>query len=79
MGKFMMIDNLFPVSFDQDIDELYRLYFELLGDKLIGVFFKNQDLFLSDWFIGDIILKIKGSQVEFYFCDSNKECSRINV
>ncbi len=73
-GKIKLIEELFPINFDKDtIDMLYARMYSKVGDKLLGVFFNNSEPFLSDWFIEDIIIKIKYPQPEFYFYDADEK------
>ncbi len=67
IGHFRIVENLIPINFNESaIDEVYSKAYRRLGDKLLGVFFNNRETFSSDWFIENIILKIKSSQPEFY-------------
>lgn len=67
IGKYVIIEHLFPVNFaEENIDKVYLEVFNKMGDKLIGPFFKNEVFLNSEWFIGDIIIKIKGKKSEFY-------------
>jgi hypothetical protein len=59
IGKHVVVENLFAVDFDdKNIDKVYVELLDKIGDKLIGVFFKKDNFFKSDWFIGDLIIKI---------------------
>jgi hypothetical protein len=70
MGKIRIIESIFPARFDEkSIDELYAGIYRKMGDQLMGVFFNRREPFESDWFIEDIIIKIKDPQPEFYFYD----------
>jgi len=78
IGKFRIIENLLPVNFDETtIDEIYTKAYKKIGDKLIGVFFNHCDTFASDWFIENIIIKIKEPQPEFYLYDVNQKFTRL--
>lgn len=78
IGKFRIIENLVPVNFDEiTIDEVYTKAYNKIGDKLIGVFFNHCEPFDSDWFIENIIVKIKGPQPEFYIYDVNQKFARL--
>ena len=78
IGKFRIIENLLPVNFDETtINEVYAKAYNKLGDKLIGVFFNHNETFDSDWFIENIIIKIKKPQPEFYLYDVNKKYTRL--
>lgn len=78
IGKFRIIENLFPVIFDETtIDEAYATAYKKIGDKLIGVFFNHCESFDSDWFIENIIIKIKEPQPEFYLYDVNQKFTRL--
>lgn len=78
IGKFRIIENLIPVNFDETtIDEVYTKAYNKIGDKLIGVFFNYCEPFFSDWFIENIIIKIKEPQPEFYLYDVNKKFTRL--
>jgi hypothetical protein len=78
IGKFRIIENLIPVNFDETtIDDVYAKAYNKIGDKLIGVFFNHCEPFESDWFIENIIIKIKEPQPEFYIYDVNKKYTRL--
>jgi hypothetical protein len=78
IGKFRIIENLLAVNFDETtINEVYAKAYNKLGDKLIGVFFNHNETFDSDWFIENIIIKIKKPQPEFYLYDVNKKYTRL--
>lgn len=78
IGKFRIIENLFPVNFDETtINEVYAKVYNKIGDKLIGVFFNHCETFDSDWFIENIIIKIKEPQPEFFLYDVNKKHTRL--
>jgi hypothetical protein len=78
IGKFRIIENLLPVNFDETtIDEVYAKAYNKIGDKLIGVFFNHCETFESDWFIENIIIKIKEPRPEFYIYDVNKKYTRL--
>ncbi len=73
MGKIRIIENLFPINFDQQsIDVLYSKIFSKFSHKLLGVFFNNIEPFDSDWFIQDIMINIKYPQPRFYIYDIEK-------
>lgn len=70
MGKIRVVESLFPINFDRgNLNMLYAKMYSKLGDRLMGVFFNNSEPFESDWFIEDIIIRIKYPQPEFYFYD----------
>jgi len=78
IGKFRIIENLFPVNFDETtIDKIYTKAYKKIGDKLMGVFFNHCDTFASDWFIENIIIKIKEPQPEFYLYDVDQKSTRL--
>lgn len=78
IGKFRIIENLLPVNFDETtINEVYAKAYNKIGDKLIGVFFSHNETFDSDWFIENIIIKIKKPKPEFYLYDVNKKYTRL--
>ncbi len=79
IGKFRIIENLFPVNFDETtIDEIYTKAYKKIGDKLMGVFFNHCDAFANDWFIENIIIKIKEPQPEFYLYDVDQKFTRLS-
>jgi hypothetical protein len=70
-GKIRLVEEMFPINFDESsVDSLYAKMYRKVGDRLMGVFFNNSEPFLSDWFIEDIIIKIKYPQPEFYFYEA---------
>jgi hypothetical protein len=78
IGKHTIIENLFPVNFDENtIDDVYAGIYDKYGDKLLGVFFNNKEPFLSDWFIEDMVIRIKSPQPEFYLYDANNRYIRL--
>jgi hypothetical protein len=78
IGKHKIIENLFPVDFDETtIDDVYAGIYEKLGHKLLGVFFNHKEPFFSDWFIEDLVLRIKSPQPEFYFYDADNQYIRL--
>lgn len=78
IGKFRIIENLLPVNFDETtIDEVYAKTYNKIGDKLIGVFFNHCEPFFSDWFIENIIVKIKYPRPEFYLYDVKQKYTRL--
>jgi len=78
IGKYKVIEGLFPINFyEGTIDTVYPWVYSKINDKLMGVFFNNREPFSSDWFIEDIIIKIKYPQPEFYFYDVDKKYIRL--
>lgn len=78
IGKFRIIESLLPVNFGETtIDDVYAKAYEKIGDKLIGVFFNHCETFASDWFIENIIIKIKEPQPEFYLYNVNQRFTRL--
>ncbi|NIM11024.1 MAG: hypothetical protein GTO45_03480 [Candidatus Aminicenantes bacterium] len=78
IGKHTIIENLFPVNFDENtIDDVYARIYNKLGDKLLGVFFNNKEPFFSDWFIEDMVIRIKSPQPEFYLYDADNQYIRL--
>jgi len=74
IGKIRIVEELFPINFDHtNVDMLYAKIYSKVGDRLMGVFFNNSDTFESDWFIEDVIIKVKYPQPEFYFYDLEKK------
>jgi hypothetical protein len=79
IGKFRIIEYLLPVNFDEiSINEIYAKAYNKIGNKLVGVFFNHCETFDSDWFIENIIIKIKEPQPEFYLYDVNKKYTRLS-
>ena len=67
IGKYKIVKSLFPIGFNKNnIDTLYHNIYEKIGDQLMGVFFYSRELFFSDWFAQDIILKIGKKQTDIY-------------
>ncbi len=68
IGKHVIIENLFTVDFDEtNIAKVYAEVLKEKGDKLMGPFFKNSKFFDSDWFRGDLIIKIGSKKNESFF------------
>lgn len=75
MGKHIIVEQLFPVNFNEgNINAIYGLMTNRLKGKLLGVFFNNMDLFPTDWFLEDVIIKINPPhrRPEFYIYDIDK-------
>jgi hypothetical protein len=69
IGGFRIIKNFFSVHFHRkNIGEVYETFLHEMNEELLGVFFINRRLFVSDWFCEDIILKIEGQQATFFDC-----------
>ncbi len=78
LGKHTIIENLFPVNFDENtIDDIYARIYDKYGDKLLGVFFNNKEPFHSDWFIEDLVMRIKFPRPEFYLYDADNQYIRL--
>jgi hypothetical protein len=78
LGKHTIIMNLFPIDFDENtIDDVYAGMYGKWGDAILGVFFNDREPFLSDWFIEDIVIRIKHPQPEFYLYDADKKYTRL--
>ncbi|MCP4221331.1 MAG: hypothetical protein GY765_42290 [bacterium] len=59
MGKLVLVEQLFPVNFDEtDIEKIYPEMLETGGDTLLGVFFNNRPPFYCDWFREDIVIQL---------------------
>ena len=70
IGKHLIIENILNVDFDEtNIGNVYAEVLNEKGDKLIGPFFKNKIFFDSDWFRGDLVIKIGSKKNECYFYD----------
>lgn len=79
MGKIRVIESLFPINFDKrSVDVLYAKMYSKMGERLMGVFFNNSEPFDSDWFIEDIIIRIKYPHPEFYFYDIENKYNLLN-
>lgn len=74
IGKNRIIKNFFPVRFHRrNINEVYKKFLSILGEEILGIFFINCRLFLSDWFCEDIILKIEAGDASFWGCQFNQQ------
>lgn len=70
IGKHIMVKSFIPLKIDHtNIDRIYHAVYNEYGRKLIGVFFKESHFFLSDWFMGDVILKFDQENMNFYHFD----------
>jgi hypothetical protein len=68
-GQYRVIDEFFPVSFTSiSINRIYPEIFERFRDRLIGVFFLNHRVFLSDWFLEQLVVDVQGKEMEYYLC-----------
>ena len=67
IGKHIVIEDLLNVDFDkQNIDKVYVEVLDKMGEKLIGPFFKKGKFFDSEWFIGDVVIKIGDKKNESF-------------
>lgn len=74
IGKFKIIENVFPVNFtEESIDDIYSKMYSKIGDRLLGVFFNNREPFENDWFIEDVVIKIKYPQTRFFYYEAMDE------
>jgi len=73
LGKHIMVNSLIPLNLDQNnIEKIYHAVYQEFGRKLIGVFFRETHFFLSDWFMGDVILKFDRENINFFHFDIQK-------
>ncbi len=76
LGKYKIIESLIPISFNKkNICDIYRKIYNKIGNKLIGVFFFNKHIFLDDWFIEDIIIKVKDNDIKVFLYEINSKSS----
>ena len=62
LGKEVIIEHLLSLPFDEaTIDYTYHHVFQVKGEKILGVFFCNRQLFFSEWFLEDLVLLIQGA------------------
>ncbi|MGE5341949.1 MAG: hypothetical protein ACM3SY_10780 [Candidatus Omnitrophota bacterium] len=79
MGKFKIIENLFPLNFTPTtIDAVYsQIYQSELGKKIMGVFFnpihETDEPFVNEWFMEDLIMIARIPNPEFYLYDNEKK------
>ncbi len=79
MGKYSIVKNMMPIHLNEEnVDEIYRKVYHKTRYSLLGVFFINTAPISSDWFAGDIILKIIDSEREISFCDFDEEMKTVN-
>jgi len=78
IGKYRIIEGFLPINFyETDIDEIYAKIYSKIGKKLVGVFFNNKEAFHSEWFIEDVVIKIKHPQPEFYLYNADMKPVRL--
>ncbi len=59
IGKHKIIRGLFPVEFNpESIDNVYAGICTKMGAEVLGVFFNSTEPFESDWFTGDLVLRL---------------------
>ena len=76
LGKYKIIESLIPISFNKkNICDVYRKAYNRIGNKLMGVFFFNKYIFLDDWFIEDIIMKVKDNDIKFFLYEISSKSS----
>lgn len=76
LGKYKIIESLIPISFNKkNICDVYRKAYNRIGNKLMGVFFFNKYIFLDDWFIEDIIIKVKDNDIKVFLYEINSKSS----
>jgi hypothetical protein len=69
IGRFALVERLLPLDFDRKSAGLaYGPACESYAERLLGVFFCRKPPFASDWFIGDLVLAVRPSQLELLFC-----------
>jgi hypothetical protein len=72
MGKHLIVEDFFPANFDKKtVDTCYLGAFLKMGEKLVGVFFNNHEPFDSEWFLEDVIFKIKPRLFEYEIYESS--------
>jgi len=68
-GQYKLIDSFFPIRFTKSsIKRIYPQIFNRFSDRLIGVFFINDPVFLSDWFLEQMIIDVQNQTPEIYLC-----------
>lgn len=76
LGKYKIIESLIPISFNKkNICGIYRKIYNKIGNRLMGVFFFNKYIFLDDWFIEDIIIKVKDNDIKVFLYEINSKSS----
>ena len=77
LGKNIFITDLISLAFDQEsISFVYDKVFTTYQSKLLGVFFLNREIIFDLWLVGDILLMIKGSELNFFTCDFQQNSLR---
>jgi hypothetical protein len=70
IGRFLLVEQLLPLDFNRRSgDAVYAPLWEKYGQRLQGVFFCRKPPFASDWFIGDLVMAIRPSQIEILVCE----------
>ncbi len=72
LGKHLIIKELFPLNFDREnLPDIYFKTLHRVGESLLGVFFRGEPPFRSEWFWEDIILSIHSPDqpLEFFRYD----------
>ena len=68
IGKYKIISGFIPFRLNKkNVNRLYSNFYEKFGTKLKGIFFFNGDLFLNDWFIDDLIIKIYQPRIKIFY------------
>lgn len=68
-GQYRLIDTFFPIRFTRgSIKRIYSQVFNRFRNRLIGVFFINEPVFLSDWFLEQMIVDVQNQKPEIYLC-----------
>lgn len=76
LGKYKIIESLIPISFNKkNICDVYTKAYNRIGNRLMGVFFFNKLIFLDDWFIEDIIIKVKDNDIKVFLCEIDSKSS----
>lgn len=77
LGHNIFISDLICVAFDKNtIGFIYDKVFTTYQSTLLGVFFLNQEIIFDLWLIGDILLSIKGKDLNFFTCDFKRDSFR---
>jgi hypothetical protein len=64
-GSVMVVESFFSMAMNaENIAEIYPLYLNALGEKLMGIYFFNADFFENEWFLEDYVFQITATDMK---------------
>lgn len=67
MGNYKIISTFIPFQLNEkNINRVYGDFFAMFATKFMGIFFSNSEIFLNDWLIDDLVIKIDRKRIEIF-------------